>query len=223
MPLLNIIALAYRIPPQLQRFRIVGDARLLSRRFHIDARMADGLSSQQISLRVKSLLVERFGLRAHSEVRQGPVYALVLPRAGKSGPELRRSQHNCDHYKAVWLENHTVISQVDRPVDAKNRPLCATRSTDQQPLPGSEQRRNAGEISALVKDIQPSLDRPVVDATQLTGNFEWQITTTPSGRPGAPFPKLVDAIPEQLGLKLEPQTGPIDVLVIDYIQMPTPN
>ena len=225
VPLVDIIALAYRVPVQVKRFRVVGDNGLLSRRFHIDARMTDGLSSQQITERVKSLLVERFGLRAHSEVRQGPVYSLVVARRGALGPELRPSQHNCNQYRTAWIENHTPASEVVRPRDAKNRPLCGTRPDDERPPPGSRQIREAGTISELIEQIQGSLDRLLVDATQLSGNFEWQITFSPLAipRPDSEAPPMEVALRDQLGLQLEQRTGPIDVLVIDDVHMPTPN
>lgn len=221
----RIIELAYGIPPQLSRFRIVGEDQVLSRRFDIQAKMPEGLPSDQIVLRVKSLLVQRFGLRAHSEVRQLPVYALVVARSGAVGPELRPSRHNCNEYRAAWLESHTPALEVVRPRDAKNRPLCATRPDDERAPPGSLQFRDAGRISEILMAVQAFSDRPLVDATQLRGNFEWQITFSPSAMPrqGSDLHPLPVAISEQLGLKLEPRTGPVDVLVIDSVSQPTEN
>lgn len=64
-----------------------------------------------------------------------------------------------------------------------------------------------------------------MDATQLSGNFEWQLTLSLAAmpRPDSEMSPLPVALREQLGLQLEPRTGPIDVLVIDSVQMPTPN
>jgi uncharacterized protein (TIGR03435 family) len=224
VPLQNIIALAYRIPTQVQRFRIVGGEDLLSRRFDIQATLPEELPSERISLMVKSLLIERFGLRAHSEVRQGPVYALIVARRGALGPELRTSKHNCNQYRTAWRENHTPASEVVRPRDAKNRPLCQTRPDDERPPAGSQRMRDAGTISELIDGIQ-MLERPVIDATGLSGNFEWQLTFSPGAIPtqDSDVLSLPAALHEQLGLKLEQRTGPIDVLVIDDVRMPTPN
>jgi uncharacterized protein (TIGR03435 family) len=157
-------------------------------------------------------------------VRQGPVYALVVARHGTLGPELRPSQHNCNQYRAAWIENHTPASEVVRPRDAKNRPLCGTRPEDERPLPGSRQIREAGTIAELIDQIQV-LDRPIVDATQLSGNFEWQLSFSPATIPrqGSDVPSMPVALREQLGLQLEPRTGPIDVLVIDSVHQPTEN
>ena len=64
-----------------------------------------------------------------------------------------------------------------------------------------------------------------MDATQLSGNFEWQITFSPLAipRPDSEAPPMEVALRDQLGLQLEQRTGPIDVLVIDDVHMPTPN
>jgi uncharacterized protein (TIGR03435 family) len=73
----------------------------------------------------------------------------------------------------------------------------------------------------------------VVDRTGLTGDYEFDLTWTPEARPGASAesfvrvdpngPSLFTAVQEQLGLKLEATTGPVEVLVIDSAERPTPD
>ena len=84
--------------------------------------------------------------------------------------------------------------------------------------------------------------RPVIDETNLRGPFRWALTWTPDNlpqrAPGTPpdqpltvngqsvdpnGPSLFTAIEEQLGLKLESSKGPVDVLVIDHVERPTPD
>ena len=85
------------------------------------------------------------------------------------------------------------------------------------------------------------LDRPVVDQTWLTGNFDFQCTFTPddslfNGHPPmppqqqrtdttnpAPAPSLYDAFQQQLGLKLSAEKTPVDVIVIDHVEKPSEN
>jgi uncharacterized protein (TIGR03435 family) len=79
------------------------------------------------------------------------------------------------------------------------------------------------------------LNRPVVDGTGLTENFDFWLEMgtdafNPPGRPPASPAQSDDAAPDfvgmlrdQLGLKLERATGPVDVLVIDHIEGPAPN
>jgi len=80
-----------------------------------------------------------------------------------------------------------------------------------------------------------TLDRPVLDQTGLNGTFDARMEFAPQVVPrinGAPLPDFtpdeaaatfLEALQEQLGLKLVSQTGPMDVLVIDHIEEPSPN
>jgi len=84
------------------------------------------------------------------------------------------------------------------------------------------------------------LGRPIFDKTGLTGNYDLELHWTPDdapppmaggaqgGSPGSeaasdPGPSLFTALQEQLGLRLDPQKGPVDVVVIDHIEQPTAN
>ena len=75
------------------------------------------------------------------------------------------------------------------------------------------------------------LDRPVVNRTGLGGTFDFWMELTPVADdtstyridPDPTGPQLVDALREQLGLKLQPTNGPVDVLVVDHIEEPSPN
>jgi len=75
------------------------------------------------------------------------------------------------------------------------------------------------------------LSRPVLDQTGLSGTLDFVIEWTPefNGPPPPNFqpdpsgPTFLEALKEQLGLKLQPQTGPVDVLVIDHVEEPSPN
>jgi uncharacterized protein (TIGR03435 family) len=80
------------------------------------------------------------------------------------------------------------------------------------------------------------VNRTVVDRTSLTGRFSFHLTWTPDQLPPRPpgdqddlppidpnGPSIFTAVQEQLGLKLESTTGPVDVLIIDSVEHPTPN
>lgn len=75
---------------------------------------------------------------------------------------------------------------------------------------------------------QGVLNRPVVDQTGLTGRFDLRLMWTPDGPATATEsadapPDLFTAIQEQLGLKLASTKAPVDVLVIDHVERPSPN
>lgn len=230
LTLRRIIAVAYEIPLQVEQFRLVGGPdTLLARRFDIQARIPEGVPADRRLSMLRELLVDRFRLRVRAQVRQAPVYLLTVARDGTLGPELRRSEHNCSEYKAIWSKNNTPASEKVPPRDTRNRPLCVP-SDDRPPL-DSRQISDAGPISHLIASLGGVLDRPLLDGTQLRGNFEWRLTFKAAPvavvqRPDSDdsaSPSLPVAMRQQLGLQLEQRTGPIDVLVIDSVEMPTPN
>jgi len=77
------------------------------------------------------------------------------------------------------------------------------------------------------------VDRPVLDKTGLVGKFDFIMEFTPQFNgplpPGSNFqpdesgPTFLEALKEQLGLKLDPQKGPVDVIVVDHVEIPSEN
>jgi uncharacterized protein (TIGR03435 family) len=220
MSLEMLIAFAYEIRDR-ERGLAGGPANLLSRRFDINAIPPEHspTTDRDHPMLLRALLRDRFKLRTHFEKRQLPVYALEVDREGTLGPSFRPSKHDCE----AWAR--TAAGRLeDEPHDASGRPLCVTGAF--LSAPGSVTRRHAGAISALVRWAQGHLhDRPVIDMTGLSGNFEWEVTFSPDVIPGpeSTAPSIFTAFREQLGLKLEPTMAPRDVLVIDSIEMPAPN
>ena len=93
-------------------------------------------------------------------------------------------------------------------------------------------------MTMLASMLSGQLNRPVIDHTNLKGNFDFSVDYTPDQMPQIPAgatlppglalpspdgPSLLTALQEQLGLKLENTRGPVDVLVIDAVQPPTPD
>ena len=214
-----------------------GPPEVLSARFDINAKVPLDLPTIQAAdpeasvaatarLMLRTLLAERFRLRAHTEPRQLRVLALTVAQAGRLGPELRPSTHDCDALRAARAKGSTTAM----PMDAKQRPLC-TLELLRAPATASGARgamaaqvdRGAGPLARLLPALQGFADRPLRDATGLTGNFEWQITTAFPGPGPSDYPSLPTALEEQLGLKLVPRTAAVDVLIIDSLELPTPD
>ena len=102
-------------------------------------------------------------------------------------------------------------------------------------------RLNAGgmPMSNLATALAPQVGRIVIDKTELTGNYDFELTYAPEalgGGVGAPplvngnpvpvdpnAPNLFTALQEQLGLRLQADRGPVEVLVIDSVERPTPD
>lgn len=96
---------------------------------------------------------------------------------------------------------------------------------------------NAVKMPLVIRFLSQRLDRTVVDKTNLTGRIDLQLQWTPGVgetplSPGgdllpppadSPGVSVFTAIQEQLGLKLEPAKGPVEMLVIDHVEKPSPN
>lgn len=149
---------------------------------------------------VRTLLADRFQLAMHTETQQVPIFRLVLALAdGKRGPQLTPS--TCDPASA-------------------NQPQCGNRAG-----PGMI-RSGGATMDARVNRLGrlPEIARPVVNQTGLAGLFDFELNYAPS-KPGADPDaiSIFTAIQEQLGLKLEADRGPIEVLVIDRVERPSGN
>ena len=75
-------------------------------------------------------------------------------------------------------------------------------------------------MARLAEMLAPAVNRVVVDRTGLDGSFDsdLQWITAPSG-----LPSIFTALQEQLGLRLDPQRGPVEMLLIDHAEKPTEN
>jgi len=163
-------------------------------RFDIVGRAPDGVPRNIAMLR--TLLGDRFQLKTHTEVRQLPVYRLVLARDDRRfGPKLRPSTLDC----------------------------AATRCTASV-LSGRIQT-NGYSMTQLAQLLASNVDRAVIDRTGLTGVYDLELAWSPDDGAAdvvtRDAPGLFTAIVEELALKLEPAIGPVDVLVIDSVERPT--
>jgi uncharacterized protein (TIGR03435 family) len=178
-----------------------------------DAPKLDKLKRDQRFLMLQPLLVDRFGLKFHHETRELPLYALVI---AKGGPRLKESNDS---------------------------------AADGQPARHSTMIHGRGNIEGqgsstenLIHVLSAQVGRTILDKTGLTGSYDYALNWTPDdatpsmpggangppGSDGAPppdagGPSLFTALQEQLGLKLEPQKGPVDVIIIDHIDLPSAN
>lgn len=79
-------------------------------------------------------------------------------------------------------------------------------------------------IESLAANLSFAVGRVVVNKTGLEGGYDFTLDYAPDGAdPSDTRPSIFTALEEQLGLKLEPARGPVDVIVIDHIERPTPN
>jgi uncharacterized protein (TIGR03435 family) len=227
-----LIANAYQLTTGESVTRIIGSPNWIdSEHFDVEAKAEGNKSPDQMRLMLQSLLSDRFKLALHRETRQLPVYALVLAKPGKMGPQLKP---HSDDAKCVSPDAKAPPS-LPRPGDALPA-FCGEFAMFGAP-PSLREAGNKITIAMLVEQLGNFVDRPIVDRTGLTGTFDAtlefafafrqggadgtanaMISSDPSGPPS-----IFTALQEQLGLKLESQKGPVEVLVIDHVEEPSSN
>ena len=162
---------------------------------------------------LRSLLADRFKLVVRQEKRELPVYALVKARSdGGLGPRMKASAVDCG-------------------------PTGRGRGA---PAPGSPPGPPAGcralitpsgvnfegqTTAHLATVLGMAVRQTVIDKTGLVGGFDLQLSFSPDSAPApdSNLPSLFTAVQEQLGLKLESTRAPMEVVVIDSVERPTPD
>ena len=199
--------------------------------FEITASAGRDATSDEMRAMLKTLLTDRFGLRFHEETRQVSMYALVLARTdGRLGPGLKRTSAECEN--TIEARKKGTAPDPAPPRGRPTEPACGMMSM-MSTAAGADTRMYGGfPIADLVSMISSELNGPVVDRTGLEGRFDITVQFASSRRSLAvradgansdPGPGLMDAVQEQLGLKLEKQTGPLKVIVVDAANRPEPN
>jgi uncharacterized protein (TIGR03435 family) len=178
---------------------------------------------------LRSLLAERFQLTARSDVREMPIYQLVMARSDRRlGPRLNPSTTDCAAVLAARRERARNGETGSAPSD---RVRCGSRSR-QGYLAGGAVQLDGGENS-LAMALSRVTGRTVIDRTGLTGLFDYTLEFAPdatgsplaadAGPVDSSLPSLTTALQEQLGLKIESAKGPVQVVVIDRIERPAPD
>jgi uncharacterized protein (TIGR03435 family) len=176
---------------------------------------------------LRALLTERFSLVTHTETREGTVFALVRARTdGALGPQLAASSLDCSKPDAL-LGGSAGGSTAT--ADQAEKPTCGLISTVNDN--GGVLRGGGRTMADLAANLTGRLNQPVIDRTGLTGSYDLVLRWTPENvqnaaanagpsRDGTP---IVTALQEQLGLKLEAQRAPVEFLIIDRIERPSPD
>ncbi len=192
----------------LKEYQLPGTAKLLesSERYDIEARAPGGdpPSDEQARQMMRALLAERFQLITHRETKEMPVYALVIAK---------------DRHKLTESSASGPLVRFGR--SGKDVQLTFT----------------GARVDSLVRQLprMPGVDRPVLDRTGLTGKYDFQLTVSdvrlnlnpePPSNPQSTdleATSIFTALQEQLGLKLKPDKGQIEVLVVDRVEKPSEN
>jgi uncharacterized protein (TIGR03435 family) len=201
--------------------------------FEINAKAAGNPTKDQMRLMMQSLLAERFHLVVHYEMQEMPVYVLTLIKPGKWGPKLIRHADGPPCDESVPRDPATGLA--DPGADVFPR-----RCESQTSVPGKNGRIVQGTrnttMAVLAGFLARTGGRPVVDRSGITDMIDYRLEWTPEsnvctqsicqGVEVQPDPNpvtFVEAVREQLGLKLESTKGPVQTLVIDHIERPSEN
>ena len=183
-------------------FQISGGPRWIdSDRYDVEAKAASDTPPTHSRLRemLQNLLADRFALIVRHEIRERPVYML---EAAKAGPKIEPAKH----------PDAAVMFRVfqRRQVTSENAPLVY-----------------------LTEALTLLLGRPVLDRTGLQGNFDYKLEWSPDelqvqSQEAPPqvdgvMPSLVAALQQQMGLRLLSKRSPVDLIVVERAEKPTPN
>ncbi len=172
-----------------------GPGWIRSDHYDLDAK-AEGtgpLGAEEMRAMLQALLADRFQLKIRRETKEVPMYSLVV---NKNGPRLKESA----------------------PEETPKGRITAGGT-------GMHMEVAQGTMAQLALRLSDNgAGRPVMDKTGLTGKYTYQMNWM-NGTPGpdSEWPSLFVALGEQLGLKLEPATGPSEILVIERAERPLAN
>jgi uncharacterized protein (TIGR03435 family) len=211
----NLIRNAFNVQP----YQLIGGPDWMdSDRFDIVAKAADTdldakvmlPGPQQYMLRLQSLLEDRFKMATHWETRELPVYALVVATEGKLGPKLKVHAGECDRARSGGP-----------PPPGSPAFFCGTRGNM---TPTSAKVTGVGiALDGFARNLSGQTGRYIINKTGLTGSYDLELEFTPDQSADNVGPSLFTAMQEQLGLKLDSQRAPVEVLVIDRLERPTPD
>ena len=230
LPVRQVIVRAFGI----QSFQLTGDPDWLrTERYDIQAKAPDGavVMGDAIDVMLQAMLADRFKLKVRRQTRESPVYELVLARGDRRfGEHLHQTSPDC-------------VATRDRGTSpggpAAASPLIGP--SDQVPcgaiMNGGNRIASGGyPLAVLATMLGPRVQRIVVDKTGLNGLYDFDLQFLPDPLAGSAadgpvrvflvgtdVPPLMTAIQEQLGLKLQPALGPVESVVIESIERPSPD
>lgn len=196
----NLIQMGWNV----RSFEVLGGpAWLDTEKYNVDAKPAvplnmfgpPGEGMDKVRLMVRSLLEDRFKLRVHTETREARVYFLVVAR---NGPRLKPTAEAAGPGTSMHDagKGRFVATQIDMRMLAQNE--------------------LGGEVGV-----------PVIDKTNLTGAYDLTLDWNPDDDASTPAsgstPSIFTALQEQLGLKLEPGRGPVEILYVDHAERASAN
>jgi bla regulator protein blaR1 len=219
------IDFAYKLPQQYNLLSHLPDwAR--NKQFEVQARAPAGTTKDQMRLMMQALLAERFKLAIHFEMHETPVLVMTQVRPGKLGQRLRLHKDGpaCD----------VVVPRPPGATTTFDMFPCNVfmMATDRSDLYLAGARNTTVELmAAFFSNV--GYKQPIVDRTGITEKIDFSMEYTPEKRGAAPVSAdgqaevpgttFEEAVKDQLGLRLEPGRAPLQIPVVDHVEMPSDN
>lgn len=197
-----ILVKAYGMRP----YQISGPAWMETERYDIDAKYSPETKLEDFRLMLQKLLADRFHMVLHRETREMSRYKLVVAKGGpKLSPTQKLPEYKDDEDRKAAMERQAkanLEAMMRRPRTGPSRRLSQASAT----------------MAKLAESLSGYVDRPVTDHTGLEGSYSFWLEWSPDESAAAvenSLPSIFAAVQEQLGLKLEPEKGPVEFLVIE--------
>jgi uncharacterized protein (TIGR03435 family) len=220
----------------VQRFRLIGPDWLESESYEIIAIVPGGSTREQFALMLQRLLEERFKLAVHKEQKEMPGYEL---KVAEGGPRLTELVEEPAPFLAPPGARPPAIA--GKRVDKKGYPILSPDMTGRIVMKGHATEQSKGTMEQFARFLTNMLGQPVTDATGLQGKYQITlryIQDMPMGGTGLgglmasadndsmlepalktpAGPTLFGALQSQVGLKLEPKTAMMEMLVVDHAE-----
>ena len=195
-----------------------------SKRYDLIAKSSDSTSVESMEgPMLRALLEDRFKMKVHRETRALPLYELFISKGGQK-------LHGSSAGGCVIYDQHAQPSKPVGPAEPQPR-YCGFHRTGSwlRPVLDGQGVSLPDLAENIARSYNTTLGRDVVDRSGLTGAFDIHLTwsndadTVKAADKSVDAPSIFQALQEQLGLKLKPAVGPVQVLVIDHIEAPTAN
>jgi uncharacterized protein (TIGR03435 family) len=150
---------------------------------------------KQMQEMYRKLFAERFGLKVRRERREMSYYAITV---AKGGPKIAKAKDGDDASPDQTGEGRQYMEMVF----------------------------TANLMSDFALGMNYFADRPIIDETGLAGRYDFTLKWLPDTATepeGMQIPGVFTAMQDQLGLKLEPKKGPVDVLAVEKVERPSAN
>lgn len=206
----------------VKTFQVEGPGWIDTERYAVDAVMPPATTRDELRVMMQNLLANRFGLSAHRETREQLLYSLTVAKSGSkmkeapkvpAAPELNGTEPEFDRdgFPNPVLFPNSLGGTLRFRVNGRSR-ISGQQAT----------------LRALAAELTRELNRPVVDDTALPSRYDFVLTFLVAGLNNSltadraearePVADLFAAIQSQLGLRLEPKRGPVELIVVDHAE-----